>query len=854
MDKRLSDVLRHNESNYLFPFYWQHGDHYDRIPEQVRRIYDSGCRALCVESRPHPDFVGETWWRDMDVILSEAQKLGMQVWLLDDDKFPTGHAAGLIAKKYPHLRQWELIERHIDVVGPAVDMSVICSQENEENILLGAYAYRRNADFLETCAYEGVDVTGLIHDGYLTWDVPEGVWRIFFYYKSRIGGKREYIDMINPESVHVLIEAVYESHWEHYKDYFGTTFVGFFSDEPCFGNEIYKEQRFDFGFYESRIGKHALALPWNETVLARMTEKLGFDPIPHLNLLWYEDDQGGDLQAELRFAYMDTITNLYSECFTKQLADWCHAHGVQYVGHIIEDMNCHLRYGAGHYFRALQWQDMSGIDIVLHQVMPGMDHYIHTSTCATNTSGGEFFHYILAKMGASLAHLTPTMQGRAMCEVFGAYGWGEDTTMMKYLMDHLLVRGINHFVPHAFSTKFPDPDCPPHFGAEGKDPSFEGFSALMAYTNKAAHLLLGATHKANAAVLYHMEGEWASRFNNAMTMEPIAVRLYDAHIDYDIVSLDILNTGSVVDNRLAIADERFDCLIVPFADHLPKVLQERLRSLHEAGLPVWFADALPENLDFDGTAVNLDDVVPLMQKLGMTDVQVEEGYPFLRVYHAVRDGRDVFMFANEDYAKTVSTTVKLPCVGDYARLDLLTDVSVGGHTSDGSLRLELLPNQSQIVLFGSRAGLPDELIFTERVPLAPAFELSLAECDDLGRFTPCGSFESFFNINAPGFRPDFSGKMRYTFRFDAVKKGSRVFLDLGRVGQNATLTLNGVDCGIRINRPYLFEITDALRDGENLAEVVVSNTLAQRVRDHFSHNLQLAPSGLLGGIALQYAR
>ena len=854
MDKRLSDVLSHRESNYLLPFYWQHGDHYDHIPEQVKRIYDSGCRALCVESRPHPDFVGETWWRDMDLILAEAKKLGMQVWLLDDDKFPTGHAAGFIAQKYPHLRQWELIERHIDVVGPAADTSIIFDGEGEDDILLGAYAYRRNADFYETCEYEGIDVTKHIHGGYLTWDIPEGVWRIFFYYKSRTGGRREYIDMINPESVHVLIEAVYESHWEHYKDYFGTTFMGFFSDEPCFGNEIYKQQRFDFGFYESRIGKHALALPWNETVLSMMRDKLGFDPIPHLNLLWYEDDQNGDLQAEIRFTYMDAITRLYSECFTKQLADWCHAHGVQYIGHIIEDMNCHLRYGVGHFFRALQWQDMSGIDIVLHQVMPGMDHYIHTSTCATNTSGGHFFHYILAKMGASLAHLTPAMQGRAMCEVFGAYGWGEDTTMMKYLMDHLLVRGINHFVPHAFTTKFPDPDCPPHFGAEGVDPSFEGFSALMAYANKAAHLLLGATHKANAAILYHMEGEWASRYNNAMTMEPIAVRLYDAHIDYDIVSSDMLSSGSVVNNRLQIAKEQFDCLIVPYADHLPKVLRELLRSLQEAGLPVWFADALPENPDFEGTAVKLNDLVPLMKQRGMTDVQVEEGYPFLRIYHAVRDGKDIFMFANEDYAKTVNTTLQLPCSGDYARLDLLTDLTACGHTSDGLFRLELLPGQSQIVLFGSREGLPDELTCTEIVSLAPEYDLALAEWNDLKRFTPCGSFKQFFNINAPTFRPDFSGKMRYTFRFDAVRKGSRIFLDLGRVGQNATLTLNGVDCGIRIHRPYLFEITDALQDGDNLAEVVVSNTLAQQVRDHFSHNLQLAPSGLLGTVTLKYCQ
>ena len=59
MDTRLSDVLNGREDNYLFPFYWQRGDHRDRIPAQIARIFESGCRALCVESRPHPDFCGD---------------------------------------------------------------------------------------------------------------------------------------------------------------------------------------------------------------------------------------------------------------------------------------------------------------------------------------------------------------------------------------------------------------------------------------------------------------------------------------------------------------------------------------------------------------------------------------------------------------------------------------------------------------------------------------------------------------------------------------------------------------------------------------------------------------------------
>ncbi|MBQ9116774.1 MAG: glycosyl transferase family 2 [Clostridia bacterium] len=853
MDNRLFDVLNGKEENYLLPFYWQRGDHTHLIPEQIERIYRSGCRALCVESRPHPDFVGESWWRDMDIILAEAKKREMKVWLLDDDKFPTGHAAGMIAKKHPELRQWELIERHIDVVGPCADASVIYDGEDEENIFLGAYAYKRNADMLETCSFDAVNLTDKVSGHYLNWDIPEGVWRIFFYYRSRKGGRKEYIDMINPDSVRVLIDAVYESHWEHYKEYFGDTFVGFFSDEPEFGNQVFGKERFDFGFYEARVGKHSLALPWNDTVLCMMRERLGYDPIPHLNLLWYEDDENGDAQMDIRHAYMDSITQLYSLCFNKQIADWCHAHGVQYIGHIIEDMNCHLRSGVGHYFRALRWQDMSGIDIVLHQVMPGMSDYLHTVTCSTGVGAPSFYEYILAKLGSSLAHLNPDMQGKAMCEVFGAYGYGEDSVMMKFLMDHLLVRGINHFVPHAFSSKFPDRDCPPHFGAEGLDPSFEAFTALMNYTNKAAHILEGTVHKANAAILYHVDGEWASRFGNAHNMEPAATALMDAHIDYDIVSMDMLKElATVSGGKLCINKESFDALIVPYADHMTEGQLDTLKALAEDGANIWFTEARPENADEFGEVIGLSGLVDKMKSLGFVDVTIPEGYPKLRFYHCSRGKSQIFMFVNEDYSKPIDEDILLPCAGEYARLDLLTDICVSGESEDGTFHLSLLPHQSQIVVFGDKAGLPEEFELAETVPLTPCYKLELAECEELSRFEDVGSYDSFFNVNSPSFKPDFSGKMRYTFTFDAEKR-ARVYLDLGRVGQNAELTVNGIYCGIRISQPYLYDITNAVKPGENTAIVTVSNTLAQKTRDNFSRFLQLNPSGLLGGVSLKYS-
>lgn len=123
----------------------------------------------------------------------------------------------------------------------------------------------------------------------------------------------------------------------------------------------------------------------------------------------------------------------------------------------------------------------------------------------------EFFCYALAKLGASAAHLEPLKKGRAMCEIYGAFGWAEGLPFMKKLTDHMLANGINYYVPHAFTPKYPDPDCPPHFYAEGKNPQFPLFGQLMQYLQRMCHLLSEGTHVASAAVFYNAQAEWARR-------------------------------------------------------------------------------------------------------------------------------------------------------------------------------------------------------------------------------------------------------------------------------------------------------------------------------------------------------
>ena len=94
MKEALNKLLNGEFDNHIFPFFWLHGEDEKTIRDYMKAVYDANIRAVCVESRPHPDFAGPKWWQDMDVILDEARNRNMKVWILDDSHFPTGFANG----------------------------------------------------------------------------------------------------------------------------------------------------------------------------------------------------------------------------------------------------------------------------------------------------------------------------------------------------------------------------------------------------------------------------------------------------------------------------------------------------------------------------------------------------------------------------------------------------------------------------------------------------------------------------------------------------------------------------------------------------------------------------------------
>ena len=858
MKTKLHNVLAGQHGNHIFPFFWQHGEDDTTLLSELHKIYESGIRSVCVEARPAPDFGKEPWFEDMELILAECEKLGMEFWLLDDDHFPTGKANGLLWNKYPHLGRRQITERHMDVAGPAADCAAMVKcWLGEEDRLVGIVACKRYPDRLDQrMTGEAIDLTDRYdpESGMVFFDLPEGYWRIFTLIDTPM--KNQYIDMMREESVHVLIEAVYEPHYNRLKKYFGKTFRGYFSDEPFLAHNI----RMLTGGENRSKGCY----PWNDLAEADLAALHGESWRTDLPALWFPSDAA----PKMRVDYMEVVTKRYEKCFCWQLGNWCREHGVEYIGHIIEDDNLHTAFsGGGHFFRSLNGQDMAGIDVVLCQIVPGMTHNTIAVPCSYDKSDADFFHFGLAKLGSSHAHIQPLKKGRAMCEIYGAYGWAEGTKMMKWLTDHMLVRGINEYVPHAFSPKYPDPDCPPHFYAGGHNPEYLPFGKLMGYMNRVADLLSGGLHHASAALYYHAQAEWSGE--NFMRFQIPAKVLTENQIDFDVIPEDYLDSAFVKDGKLHLNGESYGLFVLPYARLLPAAVVEKFAAFARAGLPVWCAGGLPEGT-VEGTPIGEETLALLRSvtpdalaaeiRAAQLDDMVFTGAcgADLRVYHYSRNGGHVLFLTNEGITGTVEGTLRLRdfAGGALVRYDPMEN-RAWQQVCGEEIPLRLEPYGSVMLFFGDVGDVSALPVYAPEaeavsIPVSGTWKISFAAPEaydpaapDFSVFGDTEETDELYNIVRR--HRKFAGFVKYETTLTLPEAGVYT-LDLGQVGEACWVFADGKAVGDAIVPPYRFT---AAGEGTVQLTVVTVSHLGYAMQDRFSAFLTFEPVGLLGPVEIR---
>ncbi len=869
--EKIKNLLIDKYDNHVLPFLWMHGENEDKIREYMRQISNAGIGAVCIESRPHEDFLEERWWQDVDIIIDECEKRDMKLWILDDKHFPTGYANGEIKKNHPELQKMFLTMKQFDFVGPKKNAGVLLKWvlSGRPNVMQVGVDQKEEEEVKESqikaviaakkTRYEGIDsqtlinLTDNIKEDTLYWDIPAGDWSILVFTETNDGGEESTNGYLNPivkEATDVLIDTVYQAHFDHYSDKFGNVIQGFFSDEPRFGN---------IKGPDAKIGID-MPLPWRpgfEKDLAAKLELSVEETILKLPLLFREDT---DLAASVRYGYMDLITDLYKENFSERIGDWCKNHHVEYIGHVIEDNNAHARlgYGPGHFFKSMAGQDMSGIDVVLHQLLPQQNNSFFKSMTSTGWDG-EFFHYALAKMGASLGHLDPKKQGRTMCEVFGAYGWSEGTKLMKWISDHMLVRGVNQFVPHAFTMKaFPDPDCPPHFYGNGHNPQFPYFHLLIKHLNRLGYLLSGGNHYAEIGILYHAEAEWAGK---AMFVQKVSRELTENQIEFEIIPKSFIENALINRGSYQINQQQFKTLIVPYAERLPLSLLQRLLIMQQAGISIIFIDGLPisvsdsseheqllEALKQQVNVINLEEIAAFVDS-SASRLITDKKLSFLRFYQYQQSDGQVFMLFNENTIEDMEFKVIFPTSTAIAAYNPVTNEAYRLKNKDGLYAIKLAKGESMIY-FEDHANIFPLLERNER----KLFETSLNDqgwdimfsgeglSEKAERQLQVSELPILGNGDAYSY---FAGKI--TYKTEIMKADT---LTIDNASEIVIVYLNDQYVGTRISSPYSFDLAAINQTNKNQLKIEVINNLGKNQRDFLSQFIESEPLGISGNIRL----
>ncbi|MGN1193118.1 MAG: hypothetical protein ACI4S0_10675 [Dorea sp.] len=866
---KVQNVLEGNIKNHIFPFMWVHGESEEIYRETIRAIYNANIRAFCVESRPHEDFLKEKWWRDMDVILDEAEHLGMKVWILDDKHFPTGYANGGVEHAENKLRRQSAVMKEIPVKRKKISWNLANKCHIPySNLQLITDVYQGNLKkhnrfhdkrFISVTATRTdqknerpVLLNEFVRNGKLEWEVPEGTWKIQICFLTRNAGThRSYINMMDQESCKILIDQVYEPHYEHYKEKFGTVIAGFFSDEPELGNGPMYKMYNVLGTDQD--------LPWSSELEHVLKKKLGEEYQELLPLLW-NNDCDETLTAKVRYLYMDSVTRLVEKDFSMQIGNWCRERGVEYIGHVIEDCNQHARTGTslGHFFRGLKWQSMAGIDVIGGQIYPQGEDTAKPAIW-NQKNDPEFYHYALAKLGSSLGDLNPNMKDRTMCEIFGNYGWTEGVKLEKYLLDHCMVRGVNYFVPHAFSCKaYPDKDCPPHFHAHGNDPLYRHFGILMQYTNRVTSLLEGKITETCAAVLYHAEAEWTGK---CMMMQEPARILQEHQIDFHFIPCDVFEEEEFYKmeygNTLKINGKEHEVLIIPYAQFIPEKTAEGIQKLLKYGFPVVFLDKLPDGTCQGGKlpeeimhcdVVCRGGLLNYLQEKGFRKIRLNPESKRIRVMRCCAEEEVVYVFNEE--AETYIGKIQTSWQGDIFLYDAWENSIRKVEETDGWVSIQLKPSQSCFLIKGKieERYMKDSAGFTSwketRSEILQKFAVSFCRSIEYPAFIPVEKLDTTGDFSK--IKPKFSGFISYETTFE-LEGAERVKLTITEAEEAVEVFVNGKSAGIEILSPFEFDISKWCHPGKNDLRIEVATTLARE------NNLlkEAGPTGITGKVILQ---
>ncbi len=846
------------------PLFWLHGDEsQELLKKYVGKVAEGGNGSFTTESRPHVDWLGKGWFRDVGICLDAAKQHGLHLWIFDEKWWPSQSVAGKVPPRYAAK---QLEASSIEVVGPRS----LESQGYSGDRYIAAVAGRVGTEG----AVDGdslVDLAPFVKDGHLSWSVPDGHWMIMKFTYGQApglgqgGGTQLSVDGMSKDCVDWYLQTVYQPHLDRFRDDFGKTIVGFFYDEP--------ETRGDWGTELNGVLEE-LGVDWKKAYVA------------------YKFRLVGEAQAAARYQYLDARAETWGRTMYGGITHWCQQYGVKSIGHFMEHAGMYKLpdFCAGDLMRVQKYSSMGGIDAVFSQFKMGQ-RAAYDAPC-----------WQTPKLGSSITHAYGKPDDVTMCEIFGARGQDLTYPEMKWWADHMQVSGVNFLIPHSFNPRSPrDTDCPPYFYDNGFEPRWPLYRVFATYNCRLSLMLTGGRHVAPVALL--SPGQ-SLHVGLGVSLEQISESLQDALYDCDWIPYEVFeNDMKLVDKTLGLRQESYRVLVVPPVEVIPYATLAKAKQFFEQGGTVIAHGFLPTKSATIGKSSA--DIAPLADALwgsarpswhacktnsagGRTYFLPEDPSPeqlqtvlaqdaqihptlevmegrtdhWLHVLHRVKAGRDIFFITNQNSDQRPrqfhfrATAKGVPECWDAMRNEI-TSVPFTRHGATVDLSLTLAPNESVLLVFQpAKRELPlrrdfdqsvaSHTITIHREDIAPPPEPQLELNTPWAKYFADASWVWYPGAHAAQQAPAGTRYFRKQVTLPAGRHITRAVF-AGTADNSFTLFVNGQPAGKSDSssegwrNPVALDVQKFLQPGENQLAIEAVNATNQP-----------NPAGLLGVLRVEF--
>ncbi len=560
----------------------------DELVRQIGELQQAGCGGFVLHARHGllTPYLSEEWLDRIETCCREARRLGMWVWLYDEENWPSGPVGGRLIEEHPEfcMSQLYVSGQWRARSGRALDVPVELGDGLEYVLAVPGEGERSQRTF------EGIStITEHVRDGRLRWQTPEGRWLVLAFSRSIFRGTffSGYLDLLNPKAVAGFIGATHKRYQRRLKRYFGGTIKGIFTDEPS-------------ACYSSRPD----AIPWTAGLPTAFEKSAGYPFVRALPALFLDF---GETTSVVRCDFRRTVTDLYVNSFYKPIYRWCERSRIRSIGHLNgEDRLRSILKQQGDFFSCTRWMHYAGLDSLCNVTWP---------------KPGYGNNLVAGKMASSAGHLLE--KPRVMNESWGlAGGWAASLRMLKKLGDFHLALGTNYFVPHAvyYSLEgFRKWECPPDESYH--QPYWPHYRLFADYLARLSALFANGRHVAQVAVLVPTHTGWALQaplaaspsFSSAEegrrrealhqlehTFEAVSEELLRAGYDFDYITEELLQQAKAGDGRLILRGrghrelESFRVLVLPRVEVLSRDSLPAIEELAKAGGMVVFVETLPD--------------------------------------------------------------------------------------------------------------------------------------------------------------------------------------------------------------------------------------------------------------------